>query len=284
MSEMFSATHWPTRPIWEACPYTSMPRTRPAWFPGTSRSRSPTPTRPLDGMPETTVPKPRTWKLRSIHSRNSPSSSWASAESTAWFSAVKKPSNPAPVMLEIGQTGASSRNVPRRNPLTSSTTIWRNSSSTRSILVSATSPWLTPISVRMSRCSRVWGMMPSSAAITKITTSIPCAPAAMLRMKSTWPGTSMMPRIRSSAIRHGAKPSSIVSPRCFSTARVSVSQPVRSFTRAVLPWSTCPAVPSMTLLPAELTGPPLRWRRRQSAVAHRSWCARPGRADRPRCG
>ena len=91
----------------------------------------------------------------------------------------------------------------------------RRAGSTRSILVSATSPCRSPISVRMCRCSRVCGMMPSSAATTKITTSTPCAPATMLRMKSTCPGTSTTPTIRSSASRQGAKPRSMVSPRCF---------------------------------------------------------------------
>ena len=41
-----------------------------------------------------------------------------------------------------------------------------------------------------------------------------------------------------SAIVHGAKPSSIDMPRSFSSLSRSVSQPVRSLTRAVLPWST----------------------------------------------
>ncbi len=75
----------------------------------------------------------------------------------------------------------------------------RRAASTRSIFVNATSPCRNPISVRMCRCSCVCGMMPSSAATTKITTSMPCAPATMLRMKSTWPGTSTMPTTRLSA-------------------------------------------------------------------------------------
>src|SRR3990172_8462483 len=43
-----------------------------------------------------------------------------------------------------------------------------------------------------------------------------------------------------------AKPRSIVIPRSFSSFRRSVSIPVRALTRAVLPWSMCPAVPTTT--------------------------------------
>ena len=44
----------------------------------------------------------------------------------------------------------------------------------------------------------------------------------------------------------GAKPRSMVIPRAFSSARRSVSTPVSAFTRVVLPWSMCPAVPTTT--------------------------------------
>ena len=45
----------------------------------------------------------------------------------------------------------------------------------------------------MARCSRVWGMMPSSAAITSITISMPPTPASMFLIRPSWPGTSTMP-------------------------------------------------------------------------------------------
>src|SRR5215472_1135760 len=38
---------------------------------------------------------------------------------------------------------------------------------------------------------------------------------------------------------------SMVMPRRFSSSRRSASMPVRAFTKAVLPWSICPAVPTM---------------------------------------
>ena len=53
----------------------------------------------------------------------------------------------------------------------------------------------------MSRCSRVWGMTPSSAAMTKITPSMPVAPATMVLMKCSWPGTSTMPTSRSAIVQ-----------------------------------------------------------------------------------
>ena len=45
----------------------------------------------------------------------------------------------------------------------------------------------------MARCSRVCGMMPSSAATTSSARSTPDAPATMVRTKSSWPGTSTTP-------------------------------------------------------------------------------------------
>ena len=95
-------------------------------------------------------------------------------------------------------------------------------------------------------CSRVCGITPSSAATTRMHPSIPVAPATIVLTKFSWPGTSTMPTSMS-AITHGAKPSSIDMPRSFSILSRSVSQPVRSLTNAVLPWSICPAVPSVTL-------------------------------------
>ena len=53
--------------------------------------------------------------------------------------------------------------------------------STRSIFVSATTPLRTPIKDMISRCSMVCGMMPSSAAITRIARSIPETPATIVR-------------------------------------------------------------------------------------------------------
>ena len=47
----------------------------------------------------------------------------------------------------------------------------------------------------MARCSRVCGMTPSSAAMTRTTKSMPVAPASMLCTRPSWPGTSTKPMI-----------------------------------------------------------------------------------------
>ena len=65
--------------------------------------------------------------------------------------------------------------------------------STRSILVSATAPPFTPSRSMISKCSRVCGITPSSAATTSSTKSMPVAPASMLCTKRSCPGTSMKP-------------------------------------------------------------------------------------------
>ena len=48
---------------------------------------------------------------------------------------------------------------------------------------------------QIARCSRVWGITPSSAAITSMTRSIPPTPASMFFTNRSWPGTSTMPRV-----------------------------------------------------------------------------------------
>jgi hypothetical protein len=121
-----------------------------------------------------------------------------------------------------------------------------HSGSTMSVLVSATTPVEMPSREQISRCSRVWGMTPSSAAMTSTTKSMPAAPATMFFTKRSCPGTSTMPSLLPPGRSRKAKPSSMVMPRFFSSARRSQSMPVRAFTSVVLPWSMCPAVPMMT--------------------------------------
>src|SRR5579863_8710712 len=117
----------------------------------------------------------------------------------------------------------------------------------------------------MSKCSRVCGLMDSSAAMTSNTRSMPPTPASMLRTKRSWPGTSTNPRRKISPLSAGmsawAKPRSMVMPRRFSSARRSASIPVKALTSAVLPWSMWPAVPMMTdfMTGRILTGPRKHW-------------------------
>ena len=69
----------------------------------------------------------------------------------------------------------------------------------------------------MATCSRVWGMTPSSAAMTSSAMSIPPTPASMLWMKRSWPGTSTIETSTPFGKRSQAKPRSMVMPRSFSS-------------------------------------------------------------------
>ena len=117
--------------------------------------------------------------------------------------------------------------------ISNSTRSSHSPSFTRSVLVRATIPLFTPRSVRIFRCSRVWGITLSSAAITNKPKWIFAAPAAIFLINFSWPGTSIMVMF---SVRY-AKPRSMVIPRFFSSASRSVLVPVKALTRDVLPWS-----------------------------------------------
>ena len=139
------------------------------------------------------------------------------------------------VVEETVATGASSKKVPLTKSRMSSRASSSHSSSTISILVTATRPYCTPSRVQISMCSRVWGITPSSAAITITTMSIPVAPATIFLTNFSWPGTSTMPRCWPLGKSSAAKPSSMVIPRSFSSLRRSVSVPLMALIRLVLP-------------------------------------------------
>src|SRR5216684_813813 len=141
--------------------------------------------------------------------------------------------------------GAPSRKDPVTNSSTSSRTSSTMSLSTRSALVSTTIPRGMPSRRQMSKCSRVCGLMDSSAATTNRTRSRPPTPASMFFTNRSCPGTSTKPSLSSGVNCRWAKPMSMVMPRRFSSSRRSASMPVRARTRAVLPWSMCPAVPAI---------------------------------------
>ena len=99
----------------------------------------------------------------------------------------------------------------------------------------------------MSRCSRVWGITPSSAATTEHGQVHPAGAGDHVAHEALVAGhvdhaQREVPSGRSS----WAKPSSIEIPRACSSLSRSVSVPVSSATSAVLPWSTWPAVPRMS--------------------------------------
>ena len=75
--------------------------------------------------------------------------------------------------------------------------------------VSTVIPCRIPSSRQISKCSRVCGLMPSSAAITSSTRSMPPTPASMLRTKRSCPGTSTNPN---RTLRHRGRQFSVGEP------------------------------------------------------------------------
>ena len=259
------------------CPWFCSSRTRTRRPSGYASRTSPVRTRPSTRLPVTTVPWPRTVNTRSTGSRHaSCDRSSPPAETSRAMSSLSAPT-PSPVTAETHATGAPSRKVPRTWSATSSRATSSHSPSTRSHLVSTTIPRRTPRSPRMSRCSCVWGMKPSSAATTSRTRSIPVAPASMFLMSLSCPGTSTTPATEPSGSSRAAKPMSMVIPRSRSSLSLSVSVPVRARVSQVFPWSTWPAVPMTACLMGASRTPRGRTRtapRRSRPRRPRAPCAR----------
>ncbi len=142
---------------------------------------------------------------------------------------------PSPVREETVTMGDPSKNVPFTNSLTSSSTNWASSRSAKSTLLTTTKPFLTANNLQISKCSLVWGIIPSSAATTKATRSMPHAPATMCLTNFSCPGTSTIPILKPLGRTREANPSSIVIPLSFSSFNRSVSIPVSALIKAVLP-------------------------------------------------
>ena len=202
---------------------------------GKATTSSSSRTRPVASVPVATVPNPLTVNTRSSGRRSGPSIGRGRAAAASRPSSACSAGSPAPVAAEQGTIAADSRKVPRTRPRTSSVTSASQSGAARSVLVSAISPRGTPSSRHTSRCSRVCGIGPSSAATTSMTRSIPLAPATMVRTNRSCPGTSIIASVSPDGSASGAKPSSMVMPRAFSSGSRSVSTPVSARTSAVLP-------------------------------------------------
>ena len=104
-----------------------------------------------------------------------------------------------------------------------------------SILLTATMMG-TPAAFAWSMASRVWGMTPSSAATTRMTTSVTLAPRARIRVKASWPGVSRKTTLR-------LPTSTWYAPMCWVMPPASPAATVvsRMASRSeVLPWSTWP--------------------------------------------
>ena len=214
---------------------------------GSTSATSPGRAVPLQSVPVTTVPAPLMVNTRSMGKRNCRPNLECSVRAAAFCSAQRSSSRPAPVRLEQGTMSAFAYGVSASHVRISSDTKAIHSSSTRSVLVKATTRVFTPKVRSTARCSMVCGMMPSSAAMTSRARSMPVEPAIIWRTKCSWPGTSTTPTAVPSGSFSCANPSSMVMPRFFSSANRSGSVPVRARTNEDLPWSMCPAVPSTTL-------------------------------------
>jgi len=239
----FTAVRWPAEARGAAFPWTCTVRARSsptAGEGGTRTSASPSETVPERMVPVTTVPNPFSVKARSTGRSSGPSAGRSATSAASASTTSTSRGSPSPVRAETGTMAADSRKVPAQAARISSSSSGSQSvprPGSRSLFVTTTAPRVTPSSRQMSRCSRVWGMTPSSAATTSSTRSTPLAPAAMARTKRSWPGTSTTPATVPLGRGRWAKPSSMVIPRRFSSASRSVSTPVRARTSAVLPWS-----------------------------------------------
>ena len=233
-------------------------------------------------MPVTTTPMPDRVNTRSTARRKRPSalrSPDARASSTRrWRSA----SMPRPVVEDTGRMSTPSSRVPAVASRICACTSASRSGVARSAFVSAIRPRSMCSRSRIARCSSVCGMTPSSAATTSRAMSMPLAPAAIVCTKRSWPGTSMKPSVKSSSSGRYAKPRSMVMPRAFSSFSRSPSTPVSALTSDVLPWSICPAVPTIMdavrrvgccrdgrVIPATAFRPPRRGNAGRAATHHR---------------
>ena len=159
----------------------------------------------------------------------------------------------------------------------------RVSSSTRSRFVSATTAVRTPSSSRIATCSRVCGMTPSSQATTSSARSMPVAPRSSCA-RSARARARRRPRASGPRAGRGSRSrASIEMPRACSSGRRSVSTPVSARTSAVLPWSMCPAVPSVSARRSRHAGALMRLGlgvAERAAVEHERAVGRRGRARR----
>ena len=230
----FTAVRWPGVARSTDFPPDCTPRTRSRSPRGSNSTSSPGATLPEIRVPVTTEPNPFIANARSIGSRKYRAASFVDALAAASLSAFFRSPSPVPVFALTGTSGTFSRNDPRRNSSASMRTSSSVSVSTMSLLVSATTPRFTPSKRQISKCSRVCGLMDSSAAITSSRTSIPAAPASILLTNLSCPGTSTKPK-RTPFSSRNAKPKSMVIPRRFSSARRSGCVPVSASTKVDLP-------------------------------------------------
>ena len=149
------------------------PRMRTRRPVGSRASSAPCWSAPPTRVPVTTVPNPDMANERSTGNRGRPMSGRGAVFSSSASSAVRSSSRPAPVLLDTATIGAWRNELPATSAVTSSRTNPSQAWSTRSALLSTTTPCSMPSRSMIARCSRVCGIGPSSAAITSRTASIP---------------------------------------------------------------------------------------------------------------
>ena len=191
-----SAMRCPAPPLAAGASCTRRLRTRTGVAGGDRSSESPTLSSPENAVPVTTVPAPLSVKQRSMARRKPPLRLRSPSPAAQRSRCARKAAIPSPRVASTGKTGAAASGLPgiaASSSATSACASAKRSGETRSILVKATAPWRMPSSSTISRCSRVCGIGPSSAAITSSAKSIPVAPASMLCTSFSCPGTSTKP-------------------------------------------------------------------------------------------
>ncbi len=159
-----------------------MLRTRTSIPAGITASVSPTCTRPARAVPVATVPRPGSVKTRSTPKRNNPSSGCFGQLAAIECKCVRNAATPesSDAFATRGKIRAWASAVGANSASICAFTVRIRASSTRSILVKATAPWVIPSSSSIARCSRVCGITPSSAATTSSAKSIPPTPATIV--------------------------------------------------------------------------------------------------------
>ena len=196
---------------------------------------------PDNTVPVTTVPKPFLRKTLSTNILKIPLSNFDNGLLDKCIISFFKSSIPIFNKVETLIIFAFSKKLFFTNVLISLIISSNHSGSTKSILFIIIIPEFIFKIFKILKCSFVWGIIPSSAAITKIAQSIALTPETIFLINFSCPGTSII----EIWLFKCAKPISIVNPLFISSLRLSVFWPVKLFTIDVFPWSICPDNPNV---------------------------------------
>ena len=213
-----------------------------------ARARSPRAREPDHSVPVTTVPAPWIVKTRSTCRTRPPVARAARPGSRAADTVERRahrvdaPRRCGPSRARSATPPAAARAASRRGARRVGEVGLRDRHDARA---SRRAPRST------AACSRVWGITPSSAATTIRYRSI-AGGAGDHRAHEALVAGHVDDRQRAAVGQRAAarSPARSRSRARFSSGSRSVSTPVRAATSAVLPWSMCPAVPSVSGVPA----------------------------------